>query len=60
MTTLAFAIFEPSLARDPSTVTCSPICKSLLVQPFRFKTFGLANSRFQFVTVEAMAYQAAN
>ena len=40
VTTRALAIFEPSLAGEPSTVTSSPTLSDFLVQPFRASTFG--------------------
>ena len=44
----AFARFEPSLDRYPTTVTVSPFFSEYLVQPERINPFGLPSSNAQF------------
>src|ERR1700704_4464533 len=47
VTDLALAIFEPSLASTPITVTSPPTWRKSLVQPSRRSALGLGSSRFQ-------------
>src|SRR3989442_14752057 len=47
----AFAILEPSLAREAVTVTSSPIFKDFLVHPALISPFGLPSSMFQLLTL---------
>src|ERR1700685_3302252 len=45
---MALTKFRLSLARQPLTVTLSPFCKEVLVQPARINPFGLPHSNSQF------------
>src|SRR6185503_14444995 len=51
VTTCAFALFVPFLARYASTVTTSPTFIDDRVQPWRINKFGLASSKPQFATL---------
>src|SRR6185295_17887124 len=51
-----FARFEPSLARNPSTVTGSPILSEFLVQPRRINPAGLPNSISQLATFPLVSF----
>src|ERR1700719_2973556 len=56
VTVLALAMFDPSFAMDPVTVTTSPTFKECLVQPCRIRPLGLASSKFQFVTLPLSSF----
>src|ERR1700735_440303 len=56
VTLRALASLEPSLAREPSTLTLSPGFSELRVQPRRIRAFGLPSSGSQLVTVPESSF----
>ena len=48
VTVLAFAVDEPSFARQPTTVTSAPTGKSACRHPRRYSALGRPNSTLQF------------
>src|SRR5262249_55063520 len=55
VTERALPLSEPSFARQPETITASPIFIELRVQPRRIKPFGLPSWRAQLSTLPPSA-----
>src|SRR5258708_14778454 len=56
VTRRAFALLEPSLAREPSTVTWSPVLRESLLQPCFSRTGIAPSSKFQLVTLPSSPF----
>ncbi|HYR88270.1 MAG TPA: hypothetical protein VE422_29595 [Terriglobia bacterium] len=51
LTVLTFAMWEPSFAAEPFTITSSPAFRESLLHPFLIKRFGLPSSQAQLITL---------